>query len=157
MNGWLKKWIDHQDPNHPFESVYDLTLMGMKRAGIPEPEKQAKRWYISHSQLCMAKHMNPLLQGSRGFRVDSNQVLVVTGPDTTDASVRLAWYALEHSAGFALTAAAFFGERHARGQKDLAARSGALHEALGKLVEAAVAHGWDKNPFPDHWKFSETT
>ena len=101
--------------------------------------------------------MNPLLQASRGFRVEKDQVLVVTGPDTTDASVRLAWYALEHSAGFALTAAAFFGERHARGHKDLAARSGELHEALGKLIEAAVARGWDKNPFPDRWKFTETT
>ena len=149
-----QEWIDHSDPNRPFKSVRKLTLMGMQRLGIHEPERQAKRWYVHYSQLCMAKHMNPLIQTTRGFRIEQNQILVVTGPDTTEESVRLAWFALEHSAGFALTAAGFFSQKYVQqsNQKELAARSRELHEALGKLRDAAVARGWDKNPFPNHWK-----
>ena len=99
--------------------------------------------------------MNPLIQTTRGFRVEENRVLVATGPDTTEVSVRMAWFALEHSAGLALTAAAFFGQKYVcqSSQKELAARSAELHETLGKLRDAAVTRGWDKNPFPNHWKF----
>ena len=53
-----QEWIDHSDPNRPFKSVRKLTLMGMQRLGIPEAERQAKRWYVHYSQLCMPKHMN---------------------------------------------------------------------------------------------------
>jgi hypothetical protein len=147
-----QEWIDHSDPNHPFRSVRKLTLMGMQRLGIPEPEHQAKRWYVTYSQLCMPKHLNPLVQTTRGFRIEENQVWVATGPDTREASVRLTWFALEHSAGFALTVAAFFGQKYARQSRELAAQSRELHEAVGKLRDAAVARGWDKNPFPDYWK-----
>jgi hypothetical protein len=146
-----QEWIDHSNPNQPFKPIYDLTLMGMKRSGIAKPENQARRWYISYSQLCMAKHLNPLLQGSRGFQVSKDQVAAVTGPDASQASVRLAWFALEKSAGFALTAGGLFGQMYVS-KKDLAARSGELHNALDKLVAAAVARGWDKNPYPKHWK-----
>jgi hypothetical protein len=58
----------------------------------------------------MAKHMNPLIQTSLGFRIEPHQILVVTGPDTSEESVRLAWFALEHSAGFALIGAGFIGQ-----------------------------------------------
>ncbi len=128
--------------------------MGMKSLGIPEPDQQAKRWYVAYSQLCMAKHLNPLLQATRGFRVEANRVLVVTGPDTSQESVRLSWFALEHSAGLALTAVGFFGQKYVHGsnQKELAAMSRDLQEVLGNLRAAAVARGWDKNPFPDYWK-----
>lgn len=128
--------------------------MGMKSLGIPEPEQQAKRWYAAYSQLCMAKHLNPLLQATRGFRVEANRVLVVTGPDTSQESVSLAWFALEHSAGLALTAAAFLGQKYVResSQRELAEMSRDLQEMVGKIRAAAVARGWDKNPFPDSWK-----
>ncbi len=102
----------------------------------------------------MAKHLNPLLQATRGFRVEANRVLVVTGPDTSQESVRLSWFALEHSAGLALTAAGFFGQKYVHGsnQKELAAMSRDLQEVLGNLRAAAVARACDKNPFPDYWK-----
>jgi hypothetical protein len=76
------------------------------------------------------------------------------GPDATEESVRLAWFALEHSAGLALTAAGFLGQKYVRqnSQKELAARSRELHETLGKLRDAAIARGWGENPFPTHWK-----
>lgn len=154
--GLAQEWFDHPDPNRPFRQVRELTRMAMRNLGIPEPERQAKRWYVAYSQLCMAKHMNPLLQATRGFRVEANRVLVTTGPDTSEGSVRLAWFALEHSAGFALTAAGFFGQQYVRKseQRELATGSRDLHEAIGKLRVAAVARGWHRNPFPDHWKFS---
>ena len=93
----------------------------------------------------------------RGLRVEENRVSVVTGPDSSEETIRLAWFALEHSAGLALTAAGFFGQKYTAQstQRELAARSRELHEVLGKLREAAVARGWDKNPFPDYWKFDE--
>jgi hypothetical protein len=149
--GLAQEWIDHPDPNHLFRPIPQLTLMGMKSVGVPEPEYQAERWYISYSQLCMAKHLNPLLQATRGFRVEAKRVLVVTGPDASEEAVRLAWFALEHSAGFALTAAGFFGQKYLSGssQRRLAAANGKLHEMVAKLRAAAVARGWDKNPFPD--------
>jgi hypothetical protein len=155
--GLAQEWIDHPDPNHLFRPIRDLTLMGMKSLGILEPEQQAKRWYAAYSQLCMAKHLNPLLQATRGFRVQANRVLVVTGPDTSQESVRLAWFALEHSAGLALTAAGFFGQKYVRGsrQRELAAASRELQELVGNLRAAAVARGWDKNPFPDYWKIHD--
>jgi hypothetical protein len=56
--------------------------------------------------------------------------LVVTGPDTGQESVRLAWFALEHSAGFALTVAGFFGQKYLHGpsQRELVAASRELQE-----------------------------
>jgi hypothetical protein len=154
-----EEWINHPDPNHPFKSIRDLTLLGMKNVGIPEPERQAKRWYLTYSQLCMAKHLNPLLQATRGFRVEASRILVVTGPDTSEESIRLTWFVLEHSAGFALTAAGFFGQKYANAsrQKELATASRELHETVGKLRATAVARGWDGNPFPDHWKIDNET
>lgn len=106
-----QEWIEHPDPNHLFRPIRQLTLMGMKNVGVPEPEYQAARWYVIYSQLCMAKHLNPLLQATRGFRVEAKGVLVVTGPDASEGSIRLAWFALEHSAGLALTAAGFLGQK----------------------------------------------
>lgn len=152
-DGLAQEWIDHADPNAPFKPVRQLTLMAMQNVRVPEPELQAKRWYVQYSQLCLAKHMNPLFQSMRGLRVEENRVLVVTGPDSSDESVRLARFALEHSAGLALTAAKFFGEKYAgqSTQRELAARSRELDEVLDMLRDAAVARGWDKNPFPDDW------
>jgi hypothetical protein len=153
-----QEWIDHRDPSVPFRSIRNLTLMAMQNIGIPEPERQAKRWYVNYSQLFLAKHMNPLFQATRGVRVGENQVLIVTGPDSSDESVRLAWFALEHSAGLALTAAGFFGQKNAgqSNQRELAARSRELQEVVGKLREAAAAReGWDENPFPNDWIFDE--
>jgi hypothetical protein len=37
----------------------------------------------------------------------------------------------------------------------LAAANGELHEMVAKLRAAAVARGWDKNPFPDYWKIRD--
>lgn len=147
-----QEWIDHPDPNRLFKSVRELTLMGMRALGIPNAEHQAKRWYITYSQLCMPKHINPLIQTRRGFRIEDYRVWIGTGPDTTDESVRLTWFALEHSAAFALTAAGFFGQKYARENRELVMQNRGLHEAIGKLRDAAVARGWDKNPFPDYWK-----
>jgi len=156
-DGLAQEWIDHADPNAPFKPVRQLTLMAMRNVQVPEPERQAQRWYVQYSQLCLAKHMNPLFQAMRGLRVEKNQVLVVTGPDSSDESIRLAWFALEHSAGLALTAAKFFGEKYAAQSthRKLVARSRELDEVLDKLRDAAVARGWDKNPFPDDWILNE--
>lgn len=151
-DGLAQEWIDHADPNAPFKPVSQLTLMAMRNIRVPEPERQAMRWYVQYSQLCLAKHMNPLFQATRGFRVEENRVSLVTGPDLSKQSVRLAWFALEHSSGLALTAAKFFGENYAHSnQRSLVARSRELDEVLDKLRDAALARGWDKNPFPDDW------
>jgi len=152
-----QEWINHQNPNRPFKSVRELTAMGIDRIGAPAPDAVSARWYLVYSQLCLAKHLNPLLQTTRGFRLEENRVLVMPGPDASENSVRLAWFALEHASGLALTAAAFFGSTYIpqSGREAFAQKVNPLQGTLATLRAAAVDRGWDKNPFPDDWVLAD--
>lgn len=54
-------WINHDDPTKPFRQVQDLTSAGLVKLGVPNADAQAKIEYRTYRQLCLAKHVNPLL------------------------------------------------------------------------------------------------
>jgi len=65
----------------------------------------------------LAKHANPLLQTQHGCRMDGGNIVVVNGPDFSEAAVRVAWFALEHGAGLAFVALASFISNHVPHEK----------------------------------------
>jgi hypothetical protein len=64
-----QEWIDYGDPNKPFRNIQKMTRDALEKLGVPEAEKNAERNYTTYRQLCMAKHLNPLLLSQRGYEV----------------------------------------------------------------------------------------
>lgn len=57
--------------------------------------------YSQYQQLCMPKHLNPIVERSRGYKLDGNAVQFKPGPDTSELAIRHGWYALERASRFA--------------------------------------------------------
>jgi len=149
-----QEWIDHDDPNKPFRSIQKITRDALERLGAPEPEKNAERNYTIYRQLCMAKHLNPLLLGQRGYEVVGNSISIGGGPDTSECGVRIAQFALERGIGFAFTATAIFAKEHLKGVEtgDLTQQLGELDRDVMALNEDAAKRWGTDNPYPESWK-----
>lgn len=88
-----REWIEHEDPTRSFMDVRTMTKEGLAKLGTPNPDAQASVEYKVYRQLCMGKHSNPLLQKRYGYQRRESAVLAVNGPDTSESSVRAAWFA----------------------------------------------------------------
>lgn len=91
------KWIDHEDPKKLFINVYDLTKQGLKNIDVPNFKELAEIEYEKYRQLCMVKHSNPLVQKSHVYTIEENSVVANFGPETTEQSVRVSWFAIENA------------------------------------------------------------
>ena len=60
-----RKWADHESENKGFGPIYDLTKSALE--GVSDPEKFAGKIYGQYQQLCMAKHLNPIIERGRGY------------------------------------------------------------------------------------------
>ncbi len=149
-----QEWIDHDDPNKPFRNIRKMTLEALLKFGAPDPEKNAERNYTTYRELCMPKHLNPLLQKQRGFQIVGSLVTINSGPDASEAAVRMGQFALEKGIGFAFTAAAFFAKEHLRGidVRDLFDQLREIERDVMSLNEQAVRRWGTKNPYPESWK-----
>lgn len=147
------QWINHDDPIRPFKRVRDLTRDGLAKLGIPNLDEQTATEYCVYRQLCMAKHLNPLLQKQHGQVVENGSVTVKNGPDLSEPAVRLAWFALEHAANLAFVALASFIENQLPQDKqaDLM-RQTTIIGAQRKALEASAKERWGTvDPFPGRW------
>lgn len=95
-----KKWLSHIRENKSFgDDIYSLTENALKTLG--GDVKDAKKHYSQYQQLCMAKHLNPIVERNRGYEFDGESVHFLPGPDTSDRAIALGWFALELASRFA--------------------------------------------------------
>jgi len=98
------KWLSHGDERTSFGQVKALTRDAIEEIlGRSEPET-VKSIYSQYGQLCMPKHLNPIVERLRGYRVQRGEITFTQGPDTSELAVAHGWYSLERGSRFA-----FFG------------------------------------------------
>jgi hypothetical protein len=96
------KWLSHVHENKSFGNIRTLTEDALKNFG--GDTKDSEKYYGQYQQLCMPKHLNPILERARGYDFDGNSVQFRPGPDTSELAIRLAWFALERASRFAYMA-----------------------------------------------------
>jgi hypothetical protein len=147
------EWISHDNPKQSYGKLKDTIREGLENLKVPGVDTQAETEYKVYRQLCMAKHVNPLLQKHQGQQVDGNLIILMNGPDVSEAAVRVAWFALEHATGLACIALASFIPNHL--PRDSKADFMRQVEAVGterKRLEAAAKTRWGEiDPFAGHW------
>jgi hypothetical protein len=165
-NARAEKWIEHDDPVRWFDKIPSLTrkairnLASIKPGPIADPAQEANRMYLTYRQLCLPKHLNPVFERQRGYVVDTRggTWAVLPGPDTSDAGVRAAWFALERGADCAFKALAGFVTNAAYELPDsedlrrVKADMISIGEELLRLNKRAVDRWGSENPFPNRWK-----
>ena len=153
-----QKWIDHNDPTRmPFGDVKSLTRRGLENLNVCDAEGQTEREYITYRQLCWAKHGNPILQKLHGLRSEGNQIGVFNGPDTSEESVKVGCYTLEHAAHLAYLALASFADNHltqisSERMTEVRQRIKILGAEKSEISKAAVVRWGDADPFPGQWR-----
>jgi hypothetical protein len=93
------KWLSHAKENESFGRIRPLTKQALEN--IDGDAKCADKMYFQYQQLCMPKHLNPIVERSRGYELDGNVVQFKPGPDTSELAIRHGWYALERASRFA--------------------------------------------------------
>lgn len=148
-----QRWIDHNDPTRPFRDVGTITKEGLLKLGVSNAEQQTTIEYRVYRQLCMAKHINPLFQMQHGLTLIGDMISSRNGPDTSEESIRAAWFALEHASALAWLATASFVANHVSGSQ-----RPALKQELKKLgdkrkeLKSRAKERWGtQDPFPGRW------
>ncbi len=122
------KWLSHTQENEGFGRIRDLTRQALK--SIAGDAKDADKWYWQYQQLCMPKHLNPMVERARGYVLDGKSIEFKPGPDTSKLAIAQGWFALERAcqfAHFALLTMAHSQEIPSELHQALAAQQGALH------------------------------
>ncbi len=153
-NNLAQQWIDHDDPTRPFMEVRKMTQKALVELQVQNPDTQTSVEYLNYRQLCMAKHSNPLLQKQHGYKLQGGEVVFMNGPDVSEGSVRVAWFALERAAQLASVAIASFAKNHIPSDLsvDLMNQVKALGVKRNQLVAEAKVRGWGEDPYPGKWR-----
>lgn len=93
------RWLSHGKENESFGRIRPLTKQALEN--IDGDAKYADKMYAQYQQLCMPKHLNPIVERSRGYELDGNAIQFKPGPDTSELAMRHGWYALERASRFA--------------------------------------------------------
>jgi hypothetical protein len=93
------RWLSHAKENESFGRIRPLTQQALEN--IAGDAKNADKMYYQYQQLCMPKHLNPIVERSRGYDLDGSAIQFRPGPDTSELAIRHGWYALERASRFA--------------------------------------------------------
>lgn len=148
------KWIVHDDPIKPFISVAEMTKSALSNLGVTDSSMVNKQYAI-YSQLCMAKHANPIVQKMLGISFDDGLLTLINGPDTSLVAERMACFALENAMGFVLAVAlSSFIKNHIHLDKQpaLYERLKEVVSKFDKLREISKRKYGTGDPFPGKWK-----
>lgn len=149
-----QKWVDHNKPTKSFMGVKAMVRKGLKNLGHPSVEKQTKIEYRVYSQLCMAKHSNPLFQMVHGFIIHEGDVVAMNGPNTSENTIRAAWFAMEHATALSFIALLSFVKFHLdnKDNEDLVQQILSIGAARKKLEGEAKKRWGTEDPFPGKWE-----
>jgi len=89
-------WRDHDDPIRSFCDAWSLTRGGLIKLGtLPlDIDRRCAEEYRIYSQLKMGGHANPVLERRLGVVRTDTDVLRQNGPDTSEAGIRAACFAM---------------------------------------------------------------
>jgi hypothetical protein len=148
-----QEWIEHDKPTKSFRGVKTITMEGFKKLGIPNVDQQTKTKYRVYQQLCMPKHNNPLFQMQQGIILSKDFMFSMNGPDTSETSVRNAWFALEHGSALARLAIVSFIENHVpKSQRHLLEQELMILGDKRKELASRAKQRWEtQDPFPGKW------
>jgi len=137
------KWLSHDKEYESFGRIRPLTKQAVKN--ITGDVSNADKMYSQYQQLCMCKHLNPIIERSRGYdRLEGNVIQFRPGPDTSELAIKWSWLALECASRFAHFA--LFSIAHSHNTT-----STALHlELIGQqkklsALQAKSAKRWPEN------------
>lgn len=126
------KSLEHDKEEVSFGPTRNLARESFEN--IAQTSEGADRVYDEYRER-MPKHLNPIVERTRGYRIDEQRRLIFTpGPDTTERAVQQAWFALEPGSRAAFMAViAFINKLDALPPIELRNRVDAAHEASLKL------------------------
>jgi hypothetical protein len=94
------KWLSHDKEYESFGHIRALTKQAVKN--ITGDVSIADKMYSQYQQLCMCKHLNPIIERSRGYDfIEGNVIQFRPGPDTSELAIKWSWLALECASRFA--------------------------------------------------------
>jgi hypothetical protein len=143
------RWLNHDKVTTSFgsikslsESACEIIFKGPDQLKIRE---RANHLYSQYQQLCMPKHLNPLVEGLRGFRLEGNQIEFHLGPDVTLIGIVHAWFSVERAARFAFLGICVFVQNDKPPITDEFVRE--LMSLLAELdnLQAVSAKKWPEN------------
>jgi hypothetical protein len=88
-----EKWLNHKNEKASFGKISNLTYEALK--AMVGNSDRAKEMYSQYQQLCMAKHLNPVIERAGGFD---------PGPDTSQPAIMEGWRVLERTSAMAFFA-----------------------------------------------------
>ena len=100
--GRAREWLSYEDPFRSFKPVKELVddVIGKGRG-----TNGSESIYRVYRNLCVPKHVNPVLEQWLGADFSEGAPVLRNGPDTGEDAQSVAWYALENgsrTAAFAL-------------------------------------------------------
>ena len=148
-----EKWVNHDNPTKSFMGVKAMVKKGIENLEHPNVLKQTEVEYRVYRQLCMAKHANPLFQMEHGFIVDDGEVVAMNGPNTSENTIRAAWFAMEHATALTFIALICFVKFHLQFEdnNELVGQILALGDARKQLESEAKNRWGTEDPFPGKW------
>ncbi len=98
------KWASHQREDVSFGQIKKLTTAAVESMvdDAKDVERLAGQHYDHYRQLCMAKHLNPIVERNRGFIRKGKQIEFVHGPDLSKQGLWHILFAIHSSARFAM-------------------------------------------------------
>lgn len=148
-----QSWIDHSDPTSTFRPLRAMVNDVIQLAPTDDKKGAADRQYRTYRQLCMAKHVNPLLERIHSYSLEEGNVIADAGPTTSEDGVRAAWFALEHGTGLTEVVLASLIHRFVPAQDvdHLDSELTALGARRAELRSRAIERWGNKNPFAGQW------
>ncbi len=146
-----RRWVEHSETIVSYSGVRPLVRGVLARLGeyASAPQRVIKEAtdiaFHIYSQLCMAKHINPVLERNLG-RDQGRRFLVFNGPDMSDDAIRASKFGLAYAVRYGvipvrLVVSFGLGRDECR---DLPERAVGLHERC-KPFDAMLAH-WPLPP-----------
>lgn len=137
------KWLSHADESSSFGRIRPLTRQALE--GIVGSADDTDRLYAQYQQVCMPKHLNPIVERARGYIVEAGKIEFRPGPDVSNLATQQAWYAVERSSRFAFFGIlAFIHNDTPPLSKELQDRTTATLTALQEL-QVKSANLWPRN------------
>jgi len=155
-----QRWIDHDDPKRAFCTVRNMVESSLNKRGKlmslsnEDIKERVESEYRIYRQFCWPKHTNPLLQKVLGYRDQGGKLLMVNGPDTSEDAIRVAWFALDYTAGLLVFCISVFVEEFLAGDEIMEITQDALlalQERGNALKQAAISRWGQEDPFPGKW------
>lgn len=95
------KWLSHDKEDKSFGRIRALAKQAVKKMTGDANANEADKMYSQYQQLCMAKHLNPILERNRGYVLDGDVVEFRPGPDTSKLAIKWSSIALQSASQFA--------------------------------------------------------